>query len=64
MKVLQNKMKKIIWCKKCVLPNTRPNLKINKFGICNACENSEIKKPWKKKLKKLKKIIKKNKKKA
>ena len=51
-------MKKITWCKKCVLPNTRPNLKINKFGICNACEAKQIKKPWKKKFNELKKMLK------
>ena len=28
---------KIKWCKNCVLPNTRPNLFLDKFGICNAC---------------------------
>ena len=28
------------WCKICVLPDTRPNLTINKNGICNACEFS------------------------
>jgi N-acetyl sugar amidotransferase len=27
----------IEWCKNCVLPNTRPNLFLDKFGICNAC---------------------------
>ena len=26
------------YCIKCVLPETRPNLKINRDGICNACE--------------------------
>ena len=25
------------WCKKCVLPDSRPNLIIDKFGICNVC---------------------------
>ena len=28
---------KLRWCKKCVLPNSRPNLIIDKFGICNVC---------------------------
>ena len=28
---------KIKWCKNCVLPNTRPNLFLDKSGICNAC---------------------------
>ena len=27
----------IEWCKNCELPNTRPNLFLDKFGICNAC---------------------------
>ena len=27
----------IQWCKSCVLPNTRPNIIIDKNGICNAC---------------------------
>ena len=56
-------MQKIQWCKNCVLPNTRPNLKFNKNGICNACENNNEKINWKKKfieLKKLNKNIKKN----
>ena len=29
---------KIRWCKNCILPNTRPNLSINNFGICNICD--------------------------
>lgn len=29
----------IKWCKLCVLPNSRPNLKFNKNGICSACIN-------------------------
>ena len=28
---------KLEWCKNCVLPNSRPNLFLDKFGICNAC---------------------------
>lgn len=26
------------FCRKCVLPNTRPNLAIGESGVCNACE--------------------------
>ncbi len=33
----------IKWCKKCVLPNTRPNLFIDESGICNACKNHSSK---------------------
>ena len=54
-------MKKIVWCKNCILPNTRPNIFINHEGICNACVNHNNKKSinWSHKLINLKKIIKK-----
>ncbi len=29
----------IIYCKNCVMPSTKPDLKINEEGICNACES-------------------------
>ena len=32
------------WCKKCVLPDTRPGLIIEDDGICNACKNHGTKK--------------------
>ncbi len=31
------------WCKKCVLPDTRPHLVIGEDGICNACKNHNLK---------------------
>jgi N-acetyl sugar amidotransferase len=34
---------KIIFCKKCVTPNSRPRVNFDNFGICNACRNSEEK---------------------
>ena len=36
-------MNKIIWCKNCILPNTRPNITINSSGVCNACINHKNK---------------------
>ncbi len=33
----------MIWCKSCVLPNTRPNLIIEKNGFCSACNNHSVK---------------------
>lgn len=33
----------MIWCEKCVLPDTRPSIVIDNTGICNACRASEIK---------------------
>ena len=34
---------KIIYCKKCLMPNTKPYLTFNEDGTCNACESSEKK---------------------
>ncbi len=50
----------IKWCKKCVLPNTRPNLKFDENGICSACTNFVKKESinWKKRENIFKKIIK------
>ena len=50
----------IKWCKKCVLPNTRPNLKFDENGICSACTNFVKKENinWKKRENIFKKIIK------
>ena len=48
----------IKWCKKCILPDTRPNLKIDETGICNACQNHSSKKfiDWNERQEKLLKI--------
>jgi N-acetyl sugar amidotransferase len=32
------------YCKRCVLPDTRPNLTLNAAGVCNACEAHGVKK--------------------
>ena len=53
---------KIKWCKKCVLPNTRPNLLIDETGICNACQLSN-KKTKIEKIREFKHLVKKIKKK-
>ena len=31
------------YCKKCILPNTRPNIQFNSQGICDGCESSHQK---------------------
>jgi len=36
-------MTKLIFCRKCVLPNTRPNLVLDDDGICNACKTHDVK---------------------
>lgn len=56
----------MIFCNTCVLPNTRPNLFLNKFGICNACLEVENKKKikWNERQKLLKKIIDRSKKRS
>jgi len=49
------------YCKKCVLPDTRPNLYILSSGICTACYSHSNKKKinWKRKEKEFQKIVKK-----
>jgi N-acetyl sugar amidotransferase len=31
------------YCKKCILPDTRPNLELDEEGVCNACKSHETK---------------------
>jgi len=47
------------WCQSCVLPNTRPNLILDKDGICNACRNHQSKKiiDWNQRQEQLKKVV-------
>ena len=35
--------REIIYCKKCLMPNTRPRIVFNEEGICNACLHGESK---------------------
>ncbi len=37
-------MTDIRYCKKCVMPNTRPGIEFDKYGVCEACNNYEKKK--------------------
>ena len=34
---------KILYCERCLMPNTKPYLTFNEQGVCNACESSEKK---------------------
>ena len=54
----------IEYCKKCIYPNTKPNLVFDKKGICNACNNFSKRKKisWKKREKEFIQFIKKQKK--
>lgn len=31
------------WCQRCILPDTRPNLRLDRDGVCNACRALEVK---------------------
>jgi N-acetyl sugar amidotransferase len=31
------------WCRRCILPDTRPNLRLDADGVCNACNSHETK---------------------
>ncbi len=37
-------MKKIFWCKNCVVMSTRPRIKFDQRGFCSACVWAEKKK--------------------
>ena len=53
----------IKWCKRCILPNTRPNLFIQNNGLCSICSlKKEYKIDWDKRYKLLKNFTKKIKK--
>lgn len=43
------------YCKKCVMPNTRPGIKFNEEGLCSACQSFESRKgiDWDKRYKEL-----------
>ena len=60
---MKNKFK-MIYCKKCVIPNTRPNIEFDIHGICSACNSSKIKKKikWSERQKLFLNILKKHKK--
>ncbi len=52
-------MIEVKYCKKCLMPNTRPRITFNADGVCNACEHAEKKKKidWKARRKELEKIL-------
>src|SRR3990167_1719344 len=51
----------MIYCKRCVMPNTRPGIVFNEEGVCSACVHAEQAKNtnWKKRLFELRKLCKK-----
>ena len=51
------------YCKRCIMPDTRPDQYLNNDGICNACLSYDIQKKidWDKKKNELFKIISKKK---
>ncbi|SUY45697.1 LPS biosynthesis protein WbpG [Clostridium putrefaciens] len=46
------------YCKKCVMPDTRPGIEFNEDGICSACQSYELRKEidWDKRYKELEKL--------
>ena len=52
-------MKKIFWCKSCVVMSTRPRVTFNEKGICSACQWAEEKKTinWKERQTRLDKLL-------
>ena len=52
-------MKKVFWCKNCVIMSTRPRVTFNEDGLCSACQWVEEKKTldWEERQKKLDKLL-------
>lgn len=52
-------MKPIVYCKRCVMPETKPDLFIDEAGICNACRSFENRKEvnWTQRKEELGKIL-------
>lgn len=52
------------YCKRCIIPSTRPNFQFNKQGICNACSAHDFKKVinWKERKKLFQHLVKRHKK--
>ena len=52
-------MTKLKYCKKCILPSTRPNIHLNAQGICSGCNSTEVKAVinWKERKKHFEKLI-------
>ena len=52
-------MKNIIYCKKCLIPNTRPNIYFDKNKQCNVCSSKKVKKKinWRKRNQEFKIIV-------
>lgn len=46
------------YCKKCLMPDTRPGISFNKEGVCSACQNHEKRKKinWEERWEELKKL--------
>ena len=47
------------YCKSCVMPDTKPDLKLDEKGVCNACRSYETRKEvnWDQRYKELLKIV-------
>ena len=51
--------KKLVYCKRCVMPDTKPDLQLDGEGICNACRSFELRQKvdWDARKKELKEIL-------
>ncbi len=49
----------LVYCKKCVMPSTKPDLHLDESGVCNACRSFEARKEvdWTKRLTELQNIL-------
>ena len=55
---MKKKSRNIKYCNICILPNTRPNLNFDRFGVCDGCKKTQKKINWSLRLSEFKKISK------
>ena len=56
--MMKRQITNLKYCNICILPNTRPNLKFDKFGVCDACEKKQKKINWSLRIDEFKKLVK------
>ena len=56
--MMKRQITNLKYCNICILPNTRPNLKFDKFGVCDACEKKQKKVNWSLRIDEFKKLVK------
>lgn len=51
--------RKVVYCKRCIMPNSRPRIVFDEEGVCNACKNADEKESinWEEREKEFREVI-------